>query len=172
MALRARPEARRASQGTGADRSQFPLDIEWKPNVDSKRAPFRGSRFRLCDDSVCSRCFAGTVIAVGILSGEPQQADQDRLKNHAHKTQPVVTFRVDPKYTKEAHAHKIEGTVRLSVVIGTDGLAHDINVLKPLGSGLDEKAVEAVQKWRFRPGMMDGEPVDSKAQVEVNFRFR
>ena len=59
----------------------------------------------------------------------------------------------------------------LSVVIGTDGLAHDINVVSGIDSGLDLNAVAAVQKWQFQPGTKDGEPVAVRAQIEVNFRL-
>ena len=79
--------------------------------------------------------------------------------------------RVDPVYTDEAKAAKISGAVLLSVVIGTDGLAHDINVVNGIDSGLDLSAVAAVQQWHFEPGMKDGEPVAVRAQIEVNFRL-
>ena len=46
----------------------------------------------------------------------------------------------------------------------------DIKVVKSLGMGLDEKAMEAVQQWRFRPGTYQGAPVKVRAQIEVNFR--
>src|SRR5665213_3056238 len=85
---------------------------------------------------------------------------------------PSVLSKVDPEYTTEAHDAKYSGTVLLSVVIGTDGKAHDINIVRPLGMGLDEKAVEAVQKWHFNPGMKDGEPVQVRAQIEINFRLQ
>ena len=46
-----------------------------------------------------------------------------------------------------------------------------IRVVRPLGMGLDEKAVEAVGKWKFKPGQKDGHPVAVMANVEVNFRL-
>ena len=84
---------------------------------------------------------------------------------------PRVLQRVDPAYTDEAKAAKISGAVLLSVVIGTDGLAHDINVVSGIDSGLDLNAVAAVQQWQFQPGTKDGEPVAVRAQIEVNFRL-
>jgi TonB family protein len=61
--------------------------------------------------------------------------------------------------------------VVLSVEVGPDGLAHNIQVLRSIGMGLDEKAVEAVQKWTFLPGKKDGVPVTVQATIEVNFRL-
>jgi TonB family protein len=61
--------------------------------------------------------------------------------------------------------------VLLSIIVDEHGLPRDIKVIRPLGLGLDEKAVEAVAKWRFIPGRKGGVPVATQAQVEVNFRL-
>ena len=108
-------------------------------------------------------------IVIGLLVAAPQD-DVYTVGNGV--SAPSVKSKVDPEYTTEAHDAKVTGTVVLSCVIGTDGRAHNINVLKPLGSGLDEKAVEAVQKWTFNPGSKGGELVKVKAQIEVNFQLR
>jgi periplasmic protein TonB len=84
---------------------------------------------------------------------------------------PTVTFKVDPEYSEEARKAKYSGSVMLSIVVNTDGKAQDIKVVKSLGMGLDEKAIEAVQKWRFKPGTRQGVAVNVKAQIEVNFRL-
>jgi TonB family protein len=67
---------------------------------------------------------------------------------------PSVLSRVDPEYSKQADRANLSGTVLLSMVINTDGMAEDIRVVKSLGMGLDEKAIEALQKWRFSPAHM------------------
>ena len=84
---------------------------------------------------------------------------------------PAVLFKVDPEYSEEARKAKYSGTVLLSVIVDSEGHARDIRVLKSLGMGLDEKAVEAVQKWKFKPGMKGGTAVNVRAQIEVNFRL-
>ena len=84
---------------------------------------------------------------------------------------PALTFKVEPEYSEEARKAKYSGTVLLSIVVDSNGLPRDIHVIRPLGLGLDEKAIEAVSKWRFRPGMKGGRPVATQAQVEVNFRL-
>jgi TonB family protein len=78
---------------------------------------------------------------------------------------PVVTYKVDPEYSQG-----VQGTVVLEVTINASGQATDFNVLKPLGRGLDEKAIEAVRQWRFTPGKKAGKPVPVFFTVEVNFR--
>jgi len=84
---------------------------------------------------------------------------------------PAVLFRVDPGYSEEARTAKLSGTVLLSIVVDTEGHARDIHVVKSLGMGLDEKAMDAVAMWKFKPGMKDGQPVNVRAQIEVNFRM-
>jgi TonB family protein len=63
------------------------------------------------------------------------------------------------------------GTVVLWLVVGPDGRPRDIKVLRTLGLGLDEKAIEAVKNWRFEPAMKDGKPVSCMINVEVNFHL-
>jgi protein TonB len=84
---------------------------------------------------------------------------------------PSVLFKVEPEYSEEARKAKFQGTVVLSIVVDPSGKARDIRVLRPLGLGLDEKAIEAVMKWRFKPGLKDGAAVPVQATVEVNFRL-
>ena len=86
-------------------------------------------------------------------------------------TPPSVIYRANPSYTEEARAAKIQGTVVLNVVVGPDGSAQQVSVLRSLDPGLDQKAVEMVGTWKFRPGMKDGQPVAVMAQIEVSFRL-
>lgn len=84
---------------------------------------------------------------------------------------PAVIFKVDPEYSEEARKAKYSGEVMLSVVVDSEGHARNVKVVKSLGMGLDEKAIEAVEKWRFKPGMKDGHPVNVMATIQVNFRL-
>jgi TonB family protein len=86
-------------------------------------------------------------------------------------TPPVVLYRKDPEYSEEARKAKYSGTVVLSVEVDASGRVADTKVIRSLGLGLDEKAMEAVRQWRFRPGMKDGMPVTVVSEVEVNFRL-
>jgi TonB family protein len=87
-------------------------------------------------------------------------------------TPPRAVFAPDPEFSKEARDAKYQGKCVLMVTVGTDGLLTNIRVVKSLGKGLDEKAVEAVQKWKFEPGMKDGQPVAVELAVEVDFRLK
>lgn len=84
---------------------------------------------------------------------------------------PVPIFKVEPEYSEEARKAKFQGTVLLSIIVDETGKTRDIKVLRALGLGLDEKAIEAVMKWRFRPAFKDGKAVPVAANVEVNFRL-
>jgi periplasmic protein TonB len=84
---------------------------------------------------------------------------------------PSVIFKVEPEYSEEARKAKFQGSVLLFVVVDEHGNPRDIKILRPLGLGLDQKAIEAVEKWKFSPGKKDGKPVPVQAQIEVNFRL-
>jgi TonB family protein len=84
---------------------------------------------------------------------------------------PVPVYQPHPGYTEEAKNAKWQGTVMLSLVVNESGKPVNIKVTKSLGMGLDEKAIEAVQKWQFNPGTKDGQPVPVRATIEVSFRL-
>jgi len=84
---------------------------------------------------------------------------------------PVVLHRVDPEFSEEARKAKYQGTVVLTIEIGPDGKPHAIRIVSGLGLGLDEKAIEAVSQWRFKPATRNGRPVPAPATIEVNFRL-
>lgn len=86
-------------------------------------------------------------------------------------TSPVLVSQVDPEYSDEARKAKYSGSVTLAIIVDTEGRARDIRVTRSLGMGLDEKAIESVQKWRFKPGTRGGQPVNVRATVVVNFRL-
>jgi len=86
-------------------------------------------------------------------------------------TAPALLYKVEPEYSEEARKAKFQGTVILNVVVDASGKAINPQIVRSLGLGLDEKAVEAVRKWKFKPGYKDGKPVAVIAQIEVNFRL-
>jgi protein TonB len=84
---------------------------------------------------------------------------------------PRAIYAPDPDYSEEARKAKYQGTVVLWVVVGPDGRTHDIQVVRSLGMGLDEKAIEAVRQWKFEPARRNNSPVAVQINVEVNFRL-
>lgn len=86
-------------------------------------------------------------------------------------TAPALLYKVEPEYSEEARKAKYQGTVLLYIEVDPSGHATNIRVARSLGLGLDEKAIEAVKKWKFKPGYKDGHPVTVAATIEVNFRL-
>jgi len=84
---------------------------------------------------------------------------------------PVLVSKIEPEYSEEARVAKLQGTVLLSIVIGVDGHAYNATLARSIGFGLDEKALDAVLQWQFKPGTQNGLPVPVVAQIEVNFRL-
>jgi len=84
---------------------------------------------------------------------------------------PVIVSRVEPEYTEQARNANWQGTVLLQVTVDENGVPQDIQIVRALGLGLDQKAIEAVQKWRFKPALLNGKPVPVSASIEVNFRL-
>lgn len=84
---------------------------------------------------------------------------------------PILIAKYEPEYSDEARRAKLSGSVLLSVVVDENGIPRNIHIVRSLGLGLDEKAVDAVTRWRFRPGLRHGKPVAVQAAVEVIFRL-
>jgi TonB family protein len=86
-------------------------------------------------------------------------------------TVPRVIFSPEPAFSDEARKSKTQGVVVLMLVVGKDGHPYDVYVQQSLGMGLDEKAIEAVRSWRFRPATFGGQPVATQIAVEVQFHL-
>lgn len=88
----------------------------------------------------------------------------------AQNQAPRLMTKVAADCTAEANEAKTHGTVILTVTIDDKGMPHNIRVVRGLDYGLNEKAVEAVEQWRFEPGIKNGQPAAIDATIEVNFR--
>ena len=86
-------------------------------------------------------------------------------------TRPERVRYVPPVYPDVARAARIEGTVILEAVIGTDGAVREVRVLRP-APFLEAAAVEAVRQWLFTPTRLNGEPVPVVMTVTVTFTLR
>ena len=84
---------------------------------------------------------------------------------------PRLKERTEPEYSEEARLARHEGSVILQAVITPRGSAGHFKLVRSLGLGLDEKAIEAARSWRFDPGRRGNQPVAVQANFEINFRI-
>lgn len=85
---------------------------------------------------------------------------------------PECVYCPTPSFSEEARKSKLQGSVTLHIVVGTDGRAANLRVVRGLGMGLDERAMEAVRGWRFKPALgPGGKPVPTEVLIEVTFRL-
>jgi periplasmic protein TonB len=85
---------------------------------------------------------------------------------------PVCVYCPPPEYSERARADKLQGSVLLDILVTLEGKATKIIVVKGLGEGLDEKAIEAVKSWKFKPAKdATGTPVAVRTQVHVTFHL-
>ena len=89
-------------------------------------------------------------------------------------TMPTIVTEVKPDYTPEAKKARIQGLVEMSVVVKDDGSVGEVKVTKSLDQkyGLDDQAVIAMKKWKFRPGTKEGKPVAVLVNVEMTFKLQ
>ena len=87
-------------------------------------------------------------------------------------TPPRLLEEIKPAYTEDARRRGIEGDVVLEVVVLADGSIGNVRVVRSLGFGLDERAVRAMRRWRFRPAELHGAAVDVVVEVAMEFRLR
>ena len=87
-------------------------------------------------------------------------------------TAPLQIYRVDPEYTDLARTDKVQGTVTVSLVVDEHGVPQHVKVVRGLGDGLDEKAVDAVKQDRFRPGRENDKPVPVFLYYKVDFALK
>ncbi|HEX4155127.1 MAG TPA: TonB family protein [Acidobacteriaceae bacterium] len=84
---------------------------------------------------------------------------------------PEVIYQVDPEFSEEARKAKFSGNVEVYLIVGQDGRPRGVRVVRGVGMGLDEKAVQAVQQYRFKPAMQNGKPVSVDLYIDVNFQI-
>jgi periplasmic protein TonB len=86
-------------------------------------------------------------------------------------TPPKLIYKIEPEFSEEARKAKYQGVVVLAIEVDTSGHPRNLKIVQGLGLGLDEKAIDAVARWLFRPGLQAGKPVVTNATVEVTFRL-
>lgn len=84
---------------------------------------------------------------------------------------PRAIYTPEPEFTEEARKAKYQGVVVLSAVVGVDGRVHDARIVRSLGMGLDERALQVVKLWKFDPGKKDGRAVAVQMGLEISFNL-
>jgi TonB family protein len=111
------------------------------------------------------------VPGAGLTSAQQQKSSGVYVMGPGVKA-PVVLYQPLPPYTDEARAARVAGIILIQAIIRKDGTVDSLKVLRGLGYGLDESAINTIaKKWRFRPGTFNGEPVDIQVNIEVSFRL-
>ena len=110
----------------------------------------------------------------GLTTTLPEPIDTHALSRDVipPTTPPTVLYRIEPVYSEKARKAKLQGVVVLSAIVRKDGSIEVLKVVRGLGLGLDENAITALKRWRFRPGTKDGRPVDVPLNIEVKFSRR
>ncbi len=85
--------------------------------------------------------------------------------------QPQLIYKVEPEYSEDARKVHFQGTVVLAIEVDANGVPSKIRVVRSVGLGLDERAIQAVSKWKFRPAMSGDHSVAAPARVEVSFHL-
>ncbi len=99
-----------------------------------------------------------------------QRAELAKQQLAQPPTEPVAVKRVPAVYPPAARAANVQGTVEIEFEVGVDGRARDFKVVKSLGAGCDEAAIEALKQWEFKPGTQGGKPVPVRIKLPFVFR--
>lgn len=128
-----------------------------------------------------------TFLACGILlsanvNAQSSQQNQRQIQTELAKicgekvpppcaTPPRTIYSPPPEYSAEARNARYQGNCVLLVIVEPGGNTSHIRVLSSVGMGLDEKAIEAVKRWKFAPARKDGKPVPVEVAIEVAFHL-
>jgi protein TonB len=104
--------------------------------------------------------------------GDRHQGTPGITSGSGHRiTAPQLIYKVEPEFSEDARKAKFSGMVILAIEVDAAGHPRAFRVVQSPGLGLEQKAIDAVKQWRFKPGYQDGKPVVTGATVEVNFRL-
>jgi periplasmic protein TonB len=113
----------------------------------------------------------GSGLGGGIGSGNTSGVGNGLMSVGGGVSAPQVIHSVDPEFTEDARQANFQGTASIQLIVDSQGYPQDIRIVRHLGMGLDQKAVDAVRQYRFRPAVYQGHPVAVRMQIEVDFRL-
>ena len=146
-------------------------NISAKGGFDSPSGSGQGNGMRGGNPGVVMSSGFGNGAIDTLASAGIHSKAASRQSSSEANTPVEITFKPKPDYTDEGRKQKISGEVRLEVLFKSDGQVHVIRVLQGLGYGLDEQAVKAAEKIKFKPASHEGQPIDSMAQVHIIFEL-
>lgn len=114
----------------------------------------------------------GDLVILDAVVAPPVPVNESPVEFRSDMIRPVRISGADPAYTEIARRARLEGVVILRAVISRQGVVRDIEIVRPLGLGLEDAAVKAVQGWRFEPATLRGRPIDVIYRVTVRFSLR
>ena len=112
---------------------------------------------------------SGNGAGLGPGSGGIRAAGRGRLA--VAVSAPILIYQVDPEFSEEARKAKVSGNVLVNLWVDEKGNPTHVRVIRGIGLGLDEKAVEAVKQYRFKPAMENGKPVMVEMNIDVTFQI-
>jgi periplasmic protein TonB len=107
----------------------------------------------------------------GVGTGEGGGYGGGLMKVGGGVSSPILIYSPDPEFSDEARRAKYQGLCLVALVVDAQGNPQQVHVARPLGMGLDEKAIEAVRQYKFKPALYKGKPVAVAINIEVNFRI-
>lgn len=150
----------------------MPLAVDFEPPTPSLMASVIGDPFGSAGGTSLG---TGGVGGIGIGGCCGSMGEGRGLKGGGQAggriSPPQLIYKVEPEFSEEARKAKFQGTVVLSVQVDASGKPSHLVVVSSPGLGLDEKAVDAVARWLFRPAYRDGKPFVTTARVEVSFHL-
>ncbi len=163
------------SQDNYAPKLSVPIAIEAPPDIPVNPGVVGDPRGLGLGGGSGGPAGFGTGVGPSIGEGEGARfgpGTDGAIYNTGHAVSAPVPIRMpEPEYSEVARKARISGSVLIYAEIGTDGKPRNVRVMRGIGLGLDEKALEAVTRWLFKPGLKDGRPVVVRATFEVNFRL-
>lgn len=137
------------------------IGLQWMPDITSSPGP--GDKHGIG---------TGKNGTLGDGDDGPYGIDGDSRRYGPGFIPPICSYCPYPSYADDARRAKVEGSVTLQVLVGTDGRAQNVRIVQGIGFGLDQRAVETVRTWKFIPAR-DGakRPVPAWVTVEATFRL-
>ncbi len=144
-------------------------------NLTERRVEVRGMRRAAiavaCVAMGVATCVSAVALRVEVSAPAGQDKTPTTLSVDASKMQNMIIYRKSPVYPVDAKANKdtLDGSVVLGVVLGTDGVPVKVFVKKSLRADYDQSAMDAVREWRWKPFLLNGEPIQVTTTVTVNY---